>query len=86
MKTITASAARRHWASALGRVEHANERIAIVRHKQAIAALIPYRDLELLDILEDEVDIAEARLAIGAAQGTKLECWADIKRFGGVEL
>lgn len=66
-------------------MEHGNERIAIARHRQHVAVLIPWQDLDLLEILEDEVDAAEARIALSESRGRGLVTWTEVRKRAGLD-
>ena len=61
---LTASLARQNFSDILSRAEYRGERVIVHRGKKAVAAVVPIEDLELLEKLEDEIDIAAARQAL----------------------
>lgn len=61
---VTASAARQNFSDILNRAAYSGERVIVHRGKKPVAAVIPIEDLELLEALEDEIDIAAAREAL----------------------
>jgi prevent-host-death family protein len=61
---LTASLARQNFSDILSRAEYRGERVIVHRGKKAVAAVVPIEDLELLEKLEDEIDIAAARVAL----------------------
>jgi prevent-host-death family protein len=64
---IPVSEAREKFADYYGRAAR-GERIVIGRHRKAKVALVPIRDLELLESLEDELDLELARRARARAE------------------
>jgi prevent-host-death family protein len=62
-KQLSTSAARSQFADIVSRAVYAGECTVIYRHKKPVAAVIPISDLKLLERLEDEIDIADARKA-----------------------
>lgn len=52
--------ARAGFADMVNRAAYRGERIALTRRGKVVAALVSAEDLELLERLEDEMDIAEA--------------------------
>lgn len=64
MTKFPASEARRRFAAILNEVEFKGERIVLDRHGKPVAAVVPFEDLELLERLEDEYDLAAARAAL----------------------
>ncbi len=61
---LTASEARQNFSDILSRAEYRGERVIVHRGKKAVAAVVPIEDVELLERLEDEIDIAAARKAL----------------------
>jgi len=61
---LTASLARQNFSDVLSRAEYRGERVIVHRGKKAVAAVVPIEDVELLEKLEDEIDIAAAREAL----------------------
>ena len=61
---LTASATRQNFADILNRAAYGGERIIVHRRKKPVAAVVPIEDLELLEKLEDEMDVAAARKAL----------------------
>ncbi len=61
---FTASTTRQNFADILNRAAYGGERIIVHRRKKPVAAVVPIEDLELLEKLEDEIDIAAAREAL----------------------
>jgi len=61
---LTASTTRQNFADILNRAAYGGERIIVHRRKKPVAAVVPIEDLELLEKLEDEIDIAAARKAL----------------------
>jgi prevent-host-death family protein len=61
---LTASVARQNFSDILSRAEYRGERVIVHRGKKAVAAVVPIEDVELLEKLEDEIDMASARKAL----------------------
>ncbi|MGA2414132.1 MAG: type II toxin-antitoxin system Phd/YefM family antitoxin [Candidatus Sulfotelmatobacter sp.] len=61
---LTASLARQNFSDILSRAEYRGERVIVHRGKKAVAAVVPIEDVELLESLEDEIDMAAAREAL----------------------
>jgi prevent-host-death family protein len=61
---LTASAARQNFSDILSRAEYRGERVIVHRGKKAVAAVVPIEDVEFLERLEDEIDVAAAREAL----------------------
>jgi prevent-host-death family protein len=61
---LTASEARQNFSDILSRAEYRGERVIVHRGKKAVAAVVPIEDVELLERLENEIDVAAARKAL----------------------
>lgn len=71
MTKLAASQARDAFADTLNRVAYRGERIVLRRRGKDLAALVPIEDLKLIQKVEDEIDVREAKKAL-----------ADMKRKG----
>ncbi len=56
--------ARAGFADMVNRAAYRGERIALTRRGKVVAALVSAEDLALLERLEDEMDIAEAKAVL----------------------
>jgi len=63
-KKLSTSEARQEFADIVNRAAYGGERVILHRHKKPVAAVIPIEDLELIERMEDEIDIAAARKAL----------------------
>jgi len=61
---IGAAELRDNFADALNRVAYQGERIVLERRGKGVVGLVSMEDLALLERLEDEFDVAEARQAL----------------------
>ncbi|MBI2763528.1 MAG: type II toxin-antitoxin system prevent-host-death family antitoxin [Chloroflexi bacterium] len=61
---MSVSEAREDFAELVNRVAYAGERVRVVRRGRELAAVVPVGDVELLEALEDELDLAAARDAL----------------------
>ncbi len=61
---LTASVARQNFSDILNRAAYRGERVVVHRGKKPVAAVVPIEDLELLEKLEDELDVAAGRKAL----------------------
>jgi prevent-host-death family protein len=66
------SVAREQFADVTNRVAYGHERVVLTRHGRQIAAVIPARDLQLLEALEERIDLDEARTALSASRGKRI--------------
>ena len=58
---ISASSVRQNFSKIIDVVRVEGERILVTQHGRPVAAVIDVKDLELLQLLEDRMDVAEAR-------------------------
>lgn len=63
-KKLSASVARQEFADIVNRAAYGGERVVLHRHKKPVAAVVPIEDLELIERIEDEIDIAAVRKAL----------------------
>jgi prevent-host-death family protein len=77
-RPYTTSTARAQFADIVNRAEYGGERIVVHRRKRPVAAVVPIEDLELLERLEDEIDLADARRAM-KEKGKSIP-WAQVKK------
>jgi prevent-host-death family protein len=61
---LSASVARQQFSDILSRAEYRGERVIVHRGKKAVAAVVPIEDVDLLQRLEEELDLAAARDAL----------------------
>ncbi|MFF0446476.1 type II toxin-antitoxin system Phd/YefM family antitoxin [Streptomyces sp. NPDC004609] len=61
METYALVEARNQLGQLVGRVRHGHEQILISEYGKPAAALVPVEELEELERLRDEADVAEAR-------------------------
>jgi prevent-host-death family protein len=55
--SVSATELRKNISEHIGRVRHGRERLVIEKNSKPAAALISYKDLELLEALEDRLDV-----------------------------
>jgi antitoxin Phd len=61
---ISTADARKNLADIVNRVAYGKEPIILTRRGQDVAALISIEELELLQLLEDHIDIEDAKQAL----------------------
>jgi prevent-host-death family protein len=66
------SDARKDFADITNRVAFGKERVVLTRHGRQVVAVIPASDLEILEALEEQLDLTEARAAIAASKGKRI--------------
>ncbi len=64
----------------LNHVAYAKDRVRIMPRGKAIAAVVPIEDLELIERLENEVDIREARRSLAEAEKKGSIPWDQVKK------
>jgi prevent-host-death family protein len=62
--TISTAEARKKFAEIVNRVAYGKEPIVLTRRGEEIAALISMEELELLQLIEDHMDIEDAKKAL----------------------
>jgi PHD/YefM family antitoxin component YafN of YafNO toxin-antitoxin module len=80
MTVLTASQARIP-PDTFNRVAYRGERVRIDRRGAPSVAIIPIEDLELLEFIEDQIDVAAAEKALAEmkANGETPVAWEDVK-------
>ena len=73
---MTITEARDVLGQLVGRVQYGHERIVLTRHGRPAAALVPMDDHEALERLEDEIDLADALVALREPGRVS---WAELK-------
>ena len=58
---ISSSSVRQNLSKIIDAVRVTGERILVTQHRRPVAAVIGVEDLELLQLLEDRMDVTEAR-------------------------
>lgn len=72
MTTITTGEARIQFADLINKAAFGKENIIVTRRGKKIAAIVPIETLELLDKMENESDIREAKAVLKEKGGIKL--------------
>jgi antitoxin (DNA-binding transcriptional repressor) of toxin-antitoxin stability system len=77
---------REDFTDTLNRVARGGERIVLRRGRKAVAALVPLRDLRLLEQIEDRLDLDEARQALSESRrkGEKPIPWEKARQLLGL--
>jgi prevent-host-death family protein len=78
LKRLSTSTARAQFSDLVNRAEYAGERTVVHRRKKPVAAVVPIEDLEVLERLEDEIDLADARKAM-REKGRSIP-WSQVKK------
>ena len=77
---VTASATRQNLSEIVSRAAYGGERTIVHRRKKPVAAVVPIKDLEFLEAVEDRMDIEEARKRLNEPTIP----WAKIKKELGL--
>ncbi len=64
MTRVTTAEARKKLAEIVNRVAYGKEPVVLTRRGEEIAALISMEELELLQLIEDRMDIEDAKKAL----------------------
>jgi prevent-host-death family protein len=76
---VSVSEARQDFAEIVNRAAYGGERVRVVRRGRAVAAIIPIEDLDLLERIEDELDLAAVREAIADPENAVPIPWEQVK-------
>jgi prevent-host-death family protein len=82
MTRVSTTRAREALSDVIYRVIYQGERIVLERHGKDVVALVPVRDLELLEQIEDRMDLEEARERL---METGRVPWKQVKERLGLE-
>jgi prevent-host-death family protein len=84
MVKIEATKARSAFSELLNTVKYGAGRVVIERRGKEMAALIPVRDLRVLEMLEDRIDLEAARKALANPKNRIRVPLADVKKRLGL--
>lgn len=73
------SEARESFSATVNRVAFGGERVVLTRHGRRVAAVVPIKDLELIEALEDARDIDEVRAALADPANREPIAWTELK-------
>ena len=82
---VSVSEARNDFAEIVNRAAYGGERVRVVRRGRPVAAIVPIRDLELLERLEDELDLDAAREALADPANAVPIPWEQVKAELGLK-
>ncbi len=83
MRNISVTQARKDLGEIFGDVNYSKERVVLTNHKKRIA-IVPIEDLELLEALENEEDIREAKRALKEVEKKGSIPFAEMKKRVGL--
>lgn len=84
MKRLSASAVREEFAEIVNRVSYNGERIVVLRRGKDVAAVVPLEDLAILEELEEQLDLEDARASLRDARKRGTIPWNKIKKALGL--
>lgn len=83
MTKISTADARNEFADVINRASFGKERFVLTRRGKKLAAIIPVEDLELLEALEDQLDVKDAKAAL--AESDDRVSYIELRRELGLE-
>ena len=87
MTKLAASQARDAFSDPLNRVAYRGERIVLRRRGKDLAAIVPIEDLRLIEKIDDEFDVREARRAVSEMKrkGLKPVAYGQVRKRLGLK-
>jgi len=82
MTRIGVSEARDNLSEVVDRTRYTHDRVVLTKRGRDVGAIISIEDLKLLEMLEDQLDIKEARQALEDSQGERVSYDELRKRLG----
>lgn len=79
MATISVTEARDEFADLVNRVAYGHERIVVARRGREVVAIVPAEDVALLELLENEIDLAAARAALADPANAGPLDWSGVR-------
>ena len=79
MTRVSTVHARSHLSDLINRTAYGKERFVLTRRGKSLAALVPLEDLEVLEKLESQINLEDARLALAEAKTEGNVAWEDLK-------
>jgi prevent-host-death family protein len=68
MPSISTVEARNKFSNIINRVAFGKERLVLTRRGEELVALIPAEDVQLLEAIENQIDLEDARVALKEAK------------------
>ena len=80
LNTVSTAEARKKFAEIVNQVAYGKEPTVLTRRGEKLAALISMEELELLQLIEDRIDIEDARKALEEPGGniSAEELWKEL--------
>lgn len=82
MTKMGVSDARDHLSEVVDRARYTQERVVLTKRGREVGAIISIDDLKLLEMLEDQLDIKEARQSLEESQGQRISYDEFRKKLG----
>lgn len=79
MTTMSSSEAREHFPEVISEAAFAKKRFVVTRRGKRLAAIIPIEDLEMIEAIEDNIDLEDARKAIADVKKKGATSWNKVK-------
>lgn len=79
MASLSTVEARNQFSDLVNRSAYGKERVVLTRRGKALVAVVPIEDVEILEKLEDELDIAAAGKALAEARKQGTVAWETLK-------
>jgi len=76
------SDARDHLSEVVDRTRYTQDRVVLTKRGREVGAIISIDDLKLLEMLEDQLDIKEARQALQESHGVRISYDEVRKKLG----
>ena len=77
---VSAVQVRKRLAEVINRAAFGKERVILARRGKAVAAIVSLEDVELLEALEDQIDLENARAALIEAEKEGTVSWEEFKK------
>ena len=68
MSFVTTAEARDHFSEVLNRSAYGKERIVLTRRGKNLVAVVPLEDLSIIEMLENKLDLSDAKKALKEAK------------------
>lgn len=81
---VSAVQVRQRLTEVIDRAALRKERVILARRGKAVAAIVSLEDVELLEALEDQMDLEDARAALVEAEKEGTVAWEEFKKELGL--
>lgn len=79
MLSYTSKEAREEFSTVLNHVAFGGERVVVTRQGKNLVAVVPIRDLELIEKLYDRIDVEEALESLAESKKKGVISWKKLK-------